>query len=141
VTAGEISLIVGGPVKHGEESFWANGAVCTFVPTTVFTLPGDVGRYGAVPVSNAVVSFVNDQVFDNRIQDLTGVFGLTVLPGIGDRAYQFNGPHFSEMLVAKGSYRVLFDIYLGFTEARVQEVQLAQLVAPRIGGRPGNWPD
>jgi hypothetical protein len=54
------------------------------------------------------------------------------VPGLGEKAFKLGGIHYEEVLVAKGPYRMAFDVYLGRTEDWATELQLARIVVQRV---------
>jgi hypothetical protein len=63
----------------------------------------------------------------------TGSLGqLKEIRGISDQAFEITGIHSDEILVAKGHFRMAFDITVGKGEDATAELQLARLLVSRL---------
>lgn len=86
------------------------------------------------------MSFLNADTYAERSQGQnlpagTGIapgFHSQALPGLGDQAFELTGIHFAELVVAKGRYRMAFEVDIGLTEALTPELQLGRVVVARV---------
>jgi hypothetical protein len=135
VSSADVTPIVGGPVEPGLVTTDmgpkpGNAAVsCLFEHQGSFVIPVSGSN---ADVQFALVSFIDQPTYDMWQGNQDQTVHIHPVSGFGDHAFEAGGVHFDILFVARGAYRLIFEVAAGLTSFLRPAEQLARVVIPRL---------